>query len=152
MISRFTHAAGASVRLVRAMIVGVVCSDRPLRARFGRPYGILIILNEFSREALMMRVDRKLNSIDVLGALTRRLGLPMCTGFDLPSGPAGLRRATAARVGIGHSARPSPSMAPGSLLNGWIVSGTQDHRRSNSESRAHSNSTPIPGSSEATAQ
>jgi putative transposase len=40
------------------------------RTHDGRPYRILVILDEFTREALMLRVDRKLNSIDVLDALT----------------------------------------------------------------------------------
>jgi putative transposase len=40
------------------------------RTHDGRPYRILVILDEFTREALMLRVDRKLNSTDVLDALT----------------------------------------------------------------------------------
>lgn len=40
------------------------------RTHEGRPYRILVILDEFTREALMICVARKLNSIDVLDALT----------------------------------------------------------------------------------
>jgi transposase InsO family protein len=43
------------------------------RTHDGRPYRILVILvilDEFTREALMLRADRKLNSTDVLDALT----------------------------------------------------------------------------------
>jgi transposase InsO family protein len=40
------------------------------RTHDGRPYRILVILDEFTREALMICVARKLNSIDVLDALT----------------------------------------------------------------------------------
>ena len=39
------------------------------RTHDGRPYRILVILDEFTREALMICVARKLNSIDVLDAL-----------------------------------------------------------------------------------
>jgi len=40
------------------------------RTHDGRPYRILVILDEFTREALMLRVARKLNSTDVIDALT----------------------------------------------------------------------------------
>jgi len=36
----------------------------------GRVYRTLNIINEYTREALMIRVDRKLNSTDALDALT----------------------------------------------------------------------------------
>ena len=40
------------------------------RTHDGRAYRTLNIIDEFTKEALMMRVDRKLNSTDVLDALT----------------------------------------------------------------------------------
>ena len=40
------------------------------RTHDGRAYRTLNILDEFTKEALMIRVDRKLNSVDVLDALT----------------------------------------------------------------------------------
>ena len=40
------------------------------RTHEGRAYRILNILDEFTKEALMIRVDHKLNSTDVLDALT----------------------------------------------------------------------------------
>lgn len=40
------------------------------RTQDGRPYRILVIIDEFTREALMLRVDRRLNSTDVVNALT----------------------------------------------------------------------------------
>jgi transposase InsO family protein len=40
------------------------------RTADGRVYRTLNIIDEYSREALMIRVDRKLNSTDVLDALT----------------------------------------------------------------------------------
>lgn len=40
------------------------------RTHDGRPYRILVILGEFTREALMICVARQLNSLDVLDALT----------------------------------------------------------------------------------
>ena len=40
------------------------------RTADGRVYRTLNILDEYPREALMIRVDRKLNSTDVLDALT----------------------------------------------------------------------------------
>ena len=40
------------------------------RAADGRVYRTLNIIDEYTMEALMIRVDRKLNSIDVLDALT----------------------------------------------------------------------------------
>ncbi|WP_135507644.1 IS3 family transposase [Roseovarius aestuariivivens] len=40
------------------------------RTADGRAYRILNIIDEFTREALMIRIDRKLNSTDVLDALT----------------------------------------------------------------------------------
>ncbi len=40
------------------------------RTSDGRPYRTLNILDEYTREALMIRVDRRLNSTDVLDALT----------------------------------------------------------------------------------
>ncbi|WP_149781040.1 IS3 family transposase [Roseovarius litoreus] len=40
------------------------------RTADGRTYRILNIIDEFTREALMIRIDRKLNSTDVLDALT----------------------------------------------------------------------------------
>ena len=42
----------------------------PDRTHDGRPYRILNIMDEFTREALMIRVDRKLNSTDVVDVLT----------------------------------------------------------------------------------
>jgi len=40
------------------------------RTHDGRAYRILNIIDEFTKEALMIRVDQKLNSTDVMGALT----------------------------------------------------------------------------------
>ena len=40
------------------------------RTHDGRPYRILNIIDEFTKDALMMRVERKLNSTDVVDALT----------------------------------------------------------------------------------
>ena len=40
------------------------------RTADGRAYRTLNIIDEYTREALMIRVDRKLNSTDVLDALT----------------------------------------------------------------------------------
>ena len=40
------------------------------RTADGRVYRTLNIIDEYTREALMIRVDRKLNSTDVLDALT----------------------------------------------------------------------------------
>ena len=40
------------------------------RTADGRPYRTLNIIDEYTREALMIRVDRKLNTTDVLDALT----------------------------------------------------------------------------------
>jgi len=40
------------------------------RTADGRAYRILNIIDEFTREALMIRIERKLNSTDVLDALT----------------------------------------------------------------------------------
>ena len=40
------------------------------RTHDGRVYRTLNIIDEFTKEALMIRVDRKLNSIDVVDALT----------------------------------------------------------------------------------
>jgi transposase InsO family protein len=40
------------------------------RTHDGRAYRILNIIDEFTKEALMIRVDRKLNSVDVVDALT----------------------------------------------------------------------------------
>ena len=40
------------------------------RTHDGRAYRILNIIDEFTKEALMIRVDRKLNSTDVVDALT----------------------------------------------------------------------------------
>ena len=40
------------------------------RTTDGRVYRTLNIIDEYTREALMIRVDRKLNSTDVLDALT----------------------------------------------------------------------------------
>ncbi|SDM07367.1 Integrase core domain-containing protein [Aliiruegeria lutimaris] len=40
------------------------------RTHDGRVYRTLNIIDEFTREALMIRVDRKLNSTDVVDALT----------------------------------------------------------------------------------
>ena len=40
------------------------------RTHEGRAYRTLNILDEFTKEALMIRVDRKLNSVDVVDALT----------------------------------------------------------------------------------
>ena len=40
------------------------------RTHDGRAYRILNIIDEYTREALMIRVDRKLNSTDVVDALT----------------------------------------------------------------------------------
>ncbi len=40
------------------------------RTADGRPYRTLNVLDEYTREALMIRVDRQLNSIDVVDALT----------------------------------------------------------------------------------
>lgn len=40
------------------------------RTHDGRPYRILVIIDEFTREALMLRAARKLNSTDVVNALT----------------------------------------------------------------------------------
>ena len=40
------------------------------RTHDGRAYRTLNIIDEFTKEALMIRVDRKLNSTDVLDALT----------------------------------------------------------------------------------
>ena len=40
------------------------------RTHDGRAYRTLNIIDEFTKEALMIRVDRKLNSIDVVDALT----------------------------------------------------------------------------------
>lgn len=42
------------------------------RTADGRAYRILNIIDEFTREALMIRIDRKLNSTDVLDAVTDR--------------------------------------------------------------------------------
>lgn len=42
----------------------------------GRVYRTLNIIDEYTREALMIRVDRKLNSTDVLDALTDLFILP----------------------------------------------------------------------------
>ena len=40
------------------------------RTHDGRVYRTLNIIDEYTREALMIRVDRKLNSTDVVDALT----------------------------------------------------------------------------------
>ena len=48
---------------------GATTSSR-IRTVDGRAYRTLNIIDEYTREALMIRVDRKLNSIDVLDALT----------------------------------------------------------------------------------
>ena len=40
------------------------------RTHDGRKYRVLNVVDEFSREALAMRVDRKLNSTDVIDVLT----------------------------------------------------------------------------------
>ena len=40
------------------------------RTADGRAYRILNIIGEFTREVLMIRIDRKLNSTDVIDALT----------------------------------------------------------------------------------
>ena len=40
------------------------------RTHDGRAYRILNIIDEYTREALMIRGDRKLNSTDVVDALT----------------------------------------------------------------------------------
>ena len=40
------------------------------RTHDGRAFRTLNIIDEFTKEALMIRVDRKLNSVDVVGALT----------------------------------------------------------------------------------
>ena len=40
------------------------------RTHDGRAYRMLNIIDEFTREALMIRVDRKLNSVCVIDALT----------------------------------------------------------------------------------
>jgi putative transposase len=40
------------------------------RTHDGRPYRILNIIDEFTKDALMMRAERKLNSTDVVDALT----------------------------------------------------------------------------------
>ena len=40
------------------------------RTHDGRAYRILNIIDEYTREALMIRVDRKLNSTNVVDALT----------------------------------------------------------------------------------
>jgi putative transposase len=40
------------------------------RTADGRAYWTLINIDEYTREALMIRIDRKLNSADVLDALT----------------------------------------------------------------------------------
>ncbi len=40
------------------------------RTHDGRAYRMLNIIDEFTREALMIRVDRKLSSVDVIDALT----------------------------------------------------------------------------------
>ncbi len=40
------------------------------RTHDGRAYRMLNVIDEFTREALMIRIDRKLNSTDVLDALT----------------------------------------------------------------------------------
>jgi putative transposase len=42
----------------------------PLGAHDGRVYRTLNIIDEYTREALMIRIDRKLNSTDVVDALT----------------------------------------------------------------------------------
>lgn len=49
---------------------GFVCCPLQDRTHDGRIYRTLYIIDEFTKEALMIRVDRKLNSTDVLDALT----------------------------------------------------------------------------------
>ena len=56
----------------------------------GRVYCTLNIIDEFPREALAIRVDRKFNSIDVVDALTDLFtlrGPPAFIRFDNPSQP-----------------------------------------------------------------
>ena len=60
------------------------------RSDDGRVYCTLHIIDEFPREALAIRVDRKLNSIDVVDALTDLFtlrGPPAFIRSDNPSQP-----------------------------------------------------------------
>lgn len=69
------------------------------RTHDGRKYRVLNVIDEFTREALTMRVDRKLNSADVIDALTDLFILRDPPAF-VPSdnGPAFVARAVRAWI------------------------------------------------------
>ena len=92
------------------------------RTHDGRPYRILVILDEFSREVLMIRVDRKLNSTNVIDALTDLFilrGPPEYIHSD--NGPEFI--ATAVRNWIAAVGAKTAYIAPGSPWeNGYVES------------------------------
>ena len=92
------------------------------RTHDGRKYRVLNVIDEFSREALAMRVDRKLNSMDVIDVLTDLFilrGPPAYVRSD--NGPEFIARAV--RAWIEAVGAKTAYIEPGSPWeNGYVES------------------------------
>ena len=86
------------------------------RTAEGRAYRILNIIDEFTREALIIRIYRKLNSTDVLDALTDL--------FILRGPPDYIRSDNGPEfVGLKRSGTGSPQWGQGCVHQTWITLG-----------------------------
>ena len=92
------------------------------RTHDGRKYRMLVVLDEFSRECLAIRVSRKLNSIDVLDVLTDLFVLRGIPGFiRSDNGPEFIAKAV--RSWIAAVGAQTAYIAPGSPWeNGYCES------------------------------
>lgn len=102
---------------------GFVCCPLQDRTHDGRIYRTLNIIVEFTKEALMIRVDRKLNSTDVLDALTDLFilrGPPERAQLRTKAEAAGLPASTLLREALGltdaRRRKPIPRVDPALVL------------------------------------